>query len=346
MVDSAKTQKGVVLVLALVVITILGVLILEFGHLMRMETLMAGHYADRTRAFYLAKSGINFALFLIDRKDNPEYEEEIRKLTALPVTMPLGAGEISFEISDERSKINVNHLLKEDGSLNRGQVELMLNLFDILNRQYERPIFSYAMVAAMVDWIDEDDEIVVFDFVIVGYNRGAESEYYEDLDPPYQAKNAPFDTLCELLLVRGIEEKILYGERVGEETFAGLSEYVTVYGDGKININTASSRVLQALDWEIDETLAQNIISHRQESEFEKVTDIKNVEGITEDIFIRIKDLITTDSGKFFSVVARGAIGETTEQIKTVIQRTPEGPEIIYWRFPEKSYNSGGVGDK
>jgi general secretion pathway protein K len=328
-----KREKGVVLVLALVVITFLGVLVLEFGHLMRLEAVMAGNYADSTKAFYLARSGVSFALAIIDRKEKPEYEEWIKNLPNFPMTVPLGEGDASFTIIDERSKINVNHLLRADGSLNRRQVELLFNLFDILNKQYEEPIFSYAMAPAMVDWIDEDDEVTVFDFIIVGENEGAETEYYEDLGPPYPAKNAPFDTFRELILVRGINEKVLYGEKKAEEEATyGLSEYVTVYGDGKININTAPSRVLQALDWEIDEVLAQNIIHRREEDEFRQITDIRNVEGITEEIFTRIRDLITTDEGEFFSVRSKGTVGETLEEIKVIIQKKPEDPEIIYWR--------------
>jgi general secretion pathway protein K len=329
-------EKGAVLILVLVVIAFLSVLVLEFGHLMRLDAVMAGNHANSTKAFYLARSGVSLALVLVDKKDGPEYEEWIKDLPDFPITMSLGDGEVSFTIIDEQSKINMNHLLRADGSLNRRQVELLFNLFDILNRQYEKPIFSYAMVPAMVDWIDRDDEVTVFDFIIIGENEGAESEYYEDLDPPYKTKNAPFDTFRELLKVRGINEKVLYGEKRAEgETTYGLSEYVTVYGDGKININTASSMVLQALDREIDEVLAQNIIYHRQEDEFKRITDIRNVEGITEEIFTRIKDLITTDKGQFFSVRSKGTVGKITEEVKVVIQKKPEGPEIIYWRFLE-----------
>ena len=329
-----KKEKGVVLVLVLVVIALLSVLVLEFGQLMRVEAIMAGNYADGVKAFYLANSGVNLALFLIDRKENPEYEEWMEDLFVFPMTVPLGEGEVSLNIVDEGGKINVNRLKREDGRLDRRRVEALLGLFDILNRQHEEPIFSAALAAAMVDWVDEDDEVEVFDFVLIGENEGAESDYYEDLDPPYRAKNAPFDTLRELLLVRGIDEEILYGGEAEEEGEykTGLSRYVTVYGEGRININTASLRVLQALDREIDEALAQGVLDYRQERGFEGIADIKRVEGITEEIFRRVERLITTDESQFFSVEAQGRVREATRLIKAVVERKPEGPEIIYWR--------------
>ena len=35
---------------------------------------------------------------------------------------------------------------------------------------------------------------------------GAESDYYQSLDPPYYAKNGPIDELSELLLIKGIRD--------------------------------------------------------------------------------------------------------------------------------------------
>lgn len=326
-------QEGIALILTLVVIALLSVLVLEFNYLMRVEASMAKNYADGLKAHYLARSGINLALFLIEKKDDPKYEEKIKDLAISAITVPLGEGEVVFQVSDEGGKINVNHL-KKDGKLDRKRVEAMLELCDILNEQYERPLFSYGIVAAIIDWVDADDEVEILDFVLTGENEGAEREYYENLEHPYQVKNAPFDTLRELLLVRGINEEVLYGREAEEDREAteGLSKHVTVYGDGKININTASLAVLQSLDIEIDETLAQGIIDRREEGEFEETEDIKSVDGMTEEIFKRVEGLITTGESQFFSVEAEGRVREASKLIKAVVQKKAEGLEIVYWR--------------
>src|SRR5262245_24961463 len=62
-------------------------------------------------------------------------------------------------------------------------------------------------------------------------------EYYKNLEFPYSVKNSEFELLDELLLVQGMNE----------ETLKTLFNHITIYGDGKININTAGKDVLMAL---------------------------------------------------------------------------------------------------
>ena len=108
---------------------------------------------------------------------------------------------------------------------------------------------------------------------------GAESDHYERLTPTYAAKNGPFDSVEELLLVKDFTTEILYGEDAnrngvldpneddGDESLppddhdgeldGGLTEFVTVYsytrnrtleGQPRVNINEAEREALtQAL---------------------------------------------------------------------------------------------------
>ena len=113
---------------------------------------------------------------------------------------------------------------------------------------------------------------------------GAKSDYYQRLDPPYYAKNAPMDDLSELLLVRGIGDhpEIYWGGSAtnhapaafqqklgfGNSPFQapdypfGLKDVFTPISSGHININTADDNVLQMLPG-VDDATAQNIIKLR-----------------------------------------------------------------------------------
>ena len=63
-------------------------------------------------------------------------------------------------------------------------------------------------------------------------------------------------------------------------------------GDGRININTADSAQLQELDG-IGPATAQKIIDYRKENgRFSSIEDIKNVSGIGDKSFEKIKDRI------------------------------------------------------
>jgi hypothetical protein len=60
-------------------------------------------------------------------------------------------------------------------------------------------------VDAVIDWRDSDDDPGTY---------GAESEYYQTLPEPYEAKNDVYDSIEELLIVKGMTLDILYGEDI------------------------------------------------------------------------------------------------------------------------------------
>lgn len=121
--------------------------------------------------------------------------------------------EFIYGLSDEDSKLN----------LNTATLEQLVAFFSELDIDNPREI-----AASILDWIDQD-EITSFD--------GAEDDYYSGLDPSYHCKNAPIAVIEELLLIKGMDA----------EKFKKIKPLVTVYGDGKININTVSELVLRSL---------------------------------------------------------------------------------------------------
>ena len=77
-----------------------------------------------------------------------------------------------------------------------------------------------------------------------------------------------------------------------EPVEAGLEEEDA---GAQININTASAEELAALD-DIGEGLAQNIVEYRDANGlFATIEDIKNVEGIGDKKFEKIKESITVE---------------------------------------------------
>lgn len=71
-----------------------------------------------------------------------------------------------------------------------------------------------------------------------------------------------------------------------------LPDELSKAGDGLVNINKASSEELQELDG-IGEALAENIIAYRENNgRFKNIEDIKNVSGIGDSKYEKIKDNI------------------------------------------------------
>lgn len=86
---------------------------------------------------------------------------------------------------------------------------------------------------------------------------------------------------------KGIEEYVTEG--VDDIV---LPDELSKAGDGLVNINKASSEELQELDG-IGEALAENIIAYRENNgKFKNIEDIKNVSGIGDSKYEKIKDNI------------------------------------------------------
>lgn len=101
---------------------------------------------------------------------------------------------------------------------------------------------ALAIAQAILDWRDEDED---------SHPMGAEDFYYQGLSPAYETKDGPFESVEELLLVKGMSPAL----------FALLAPYLTVYGSGRVNINTAARPVLRALG--LSETGIKGIVFYR-----------------------------------------------------------------------------------
>ncbi len=99
---------------------------------------------------------------------------------------------IRFGLEDESTRLNLNFLPLADRLVENGGRTLLMAL----------PGMTEEIADAILDWLDEDDEPREF---------GAEADYYNRLQPPYQPKNGPLDSVEELLLVRGITPELLFG---------------------------------------------------------------------------------------------------------------------------------------
>lgn len=101
---------------------------------------------------------------------------------------------VRFGVTDEASKLNLNHATAEQ----------LLKLVRLAVGD-STEIIPEDIVDAIIDWRDPDSDVH-------GPAVDTEGEYYRGLDKPYMIKNGPFDTVEELLLVKGMTGLILYGE--------------------------------------------------------------------------------------------------------------------------------------
>jgi DNA uptake protein ComE-like DNA-binding protein len=146
----------------------------------------------------------------------------------------------------------------------------------------------------------------------------------------------------EALLQRGlVSASVWYGS--AEQT--GLSAYLTVWGSGKINLNTASPVVLGALPG-ITPAIVEAIIRHRQGDDqelgtaddryFRAITDLLMMQEIDRNALGRFGDVLTVTPSAFRCIATgrvKGGIGQASvHQRLAVLERTANATALRYWR--------------
>lgn len=207
---------------------------------------------ERDRLYMIAAAGIKRAVVQIGQDTESTFYSFIDRCADDPSVfkdMEIGNGSVSirydlfddvfgttkirYGLIDEERKINVN----------TADTAVMERLFEFFLGGDETR--AQDLAAAITDWRDADSELST----PVG---SAEDSFYRNLTyNPYEAKDAPLEALDELRLVKGMDAN----------SMEKLKDYLTVFGDGKININTASQAVLWALG--MSTYLTDKVMSYR-----------------------------------------------------------------------------------
>ena len=308
-------ERGVALLLALLVLALLVALILEFDAEARREYREAAAFRDNFKATILTRAAVQAARAVLqqdllrDKKAGKFYDAPT-DLWAFPIQKyAIGDGVLTAQIVDERGKLNLNDLAAAtDPEARKGKILRVKRLFDLLQ-------INPDLVDAIVDWVDSDD---------VPEPAGAETLYYQSLRPAYRTANAPLQTVREIRLVKGMTPEIV----------EKLLRYVTVYpqeGDSRININTADVLVLQALDPRITQAMAGEIVQSRP---FSTIQDLDRVGSFAE-IGKELRLLNVYDvKSNLFSARMSLTVNETTKAGALVLQRD-EGTgnsNVLYFR--------------
>ena len=314
-----KQNSGFVLVLVLCMVIMLGILLFGFNHKSRAGLIAVDEMRKSRKALNCARAGLNIAIAAIRDDVDIQTNRKLRNLLSGEDTVWLNEGKCSITVTEESGRLNVNLLVDENGSINRAMIDRFLRLIDILNREnYGVFNISYELAPSIIDWIDSDDEVTFLTF-IKHENTGAESDYYTNLTPPYRCRNNSFEITEELLLVKGVTPQV----------FECLQDFVTVRGDGQININWASKYVIQSLSENMDPALAQMIIDRRKIRPFGSVDELREIPGMNDSIFQAIRNAVTVRPTKqYYRVKSEGTVEDISYVTDAVLQRNTETKNI------------------
>ena len=249
-----SSQRGIALLTILVMVALATILAATIAKRQTNTAENTGYLMRQDQSLLYAKSAeAFFSELLIQDSDNGGNIDHLQENWAKPMpAFPVEDGFISGRLLDESGKLNLNNLLKADGSVD-----------DSARRWFEKLLQRVGLPAelsqAVIDWQDADDETTGA--------MGAESNYYQGLDPSYLASNTRFHQVEELKLVRGFEGK----------NYDLIAPYVTALPEAtKINMNTAAPLLLASIDPKLDvKTLEQELKAKQAElAYFNSVEDL------------------------------------------------------------------------
>lgn len=330
-------KGGSALVLSLVTVVVLSALVMSFLFQIRLESELAGRYRFRMKAQSLARAGTEYAKLLLIRSLRPgiEPDEETDEETWILLQnlnrgLALNAhfhemedGFFTLTIQPESGRRNVNRL-------NRADWEALLASTGVPERLHD------ALIDCFLDFTDGNDLTRL---------NGAESDdpFYQDRG--YAVKNAPIESLEELLLIKGFTRAIVHGGPLGEfwdmpeVTVRGIAPLLTVYGDGRVNINTASPDVLRTLSG-ITEAQIDRILEGRMGIDGVAGTELDGFRTPQEAVAFAglppdAAESFVTGERRFVRVTAIGEAGGVRSAAWTVFEQTGNNLLTLFHREEE-----------
>ncbi|MFH0731466.1 MAG: hypothetical protein V2A72_00905 [Candidatus Omnitrophota bacterium] len=246
-----------ILLVTLWALSLLSAFALILGYQVRQRTTLVYRLNDKAKLRAIAEAGVKYAHSKIRADRNSEGAEaasydclrsDWSDNAAQFKNVRLGDGtfSISYNYVDKKTRsIKTRYgLIDEERkiNLNKASRPMIQKLFKSVLGLEETQ--AQELAASIIDWQDGDGNLSI----PIG---SAEDSYYRYLSHPYEAKDGDFEALEEVLLVKGMTNEI----------FDRVRDYITVYGEGKMNINTAPAAVLYSLG--LNNDVVQKILAFR-----------------------------------------------------------------------------------
>lgn len=205
-------QTAFALVLVLWILSLLTIMAGSFALTMRRESTIVAGIKDNAGALATAEAGIAYAEYMLL---NPEQNKRWRADGSI-YQVDFGEANVRIKLVSENGKIDIN----------KAELPMLQALF--LNSPADEELQG-KLVGAIMDWRDPDDLINL---------NGAEKDQYRKEGLKYAPRNKPFQSIEELQMVLGMDEKI----------YNWLEPIITIYsGQPQVNIKLATPKVLNIL---------------------------------------------------------------------------------------------------
>ncbi len=232
-------QGGAALLIALLIVTVVAAFGVRFATDYQLSVARAESRWHGAQARSYLEGAERLAAYLL-QEDDPEVDSLMSPWAEELPPFDIEGGWLHARIEDARGRLNLNDLLSY---LDPELAHMDPNRFTAAQRRFIRLLQSFpeeapisedeavAILEAVVDWMDPDDEVTGF--------GGAESGYYQSLDPPLLPANTYFSSVEELQLVRHMTPELM----------ALLRPYlIALPPDQGMNLNTMPPLLLGTLN--------------------------------------------------------------------------------------------------
>jgi len=294
----AHKQRGVALIIALIITTIALVLASAVVYRQQLHIRLTGNIASLEQAYQYATGMEDWAGTILetDYEDNPAIDSLDEDWATLLPLIPIPGGSMNGQLFDLQARINLNSLARKPPSTKpQSQQNLNENEDDENNIQKNRPSNqktekkpapdiaqitrrridmiikkidpdenmgpSENFADILKDWIDEDQYNGNKAAGNNGTGSGAESPHYQSLEFPYYSASTLLASPSELRLLKDMTDEVY-------SKLLPLINTLPIEDDNKpletpINVNTASKDLLEAIGFSSQE--ADSIISFRED---------------------------------------------------------------------------------
>jgi len=338
-----KKQRGVALITVMLIVALCVVIASQMTNRLQMQMQRSTNISFNQQAYWYAMGAEAFTkrVLITAFKEDEEVTHLGQVWAQGETTYPVDFGEITGEITDLQSCLNLNALRAPLGNNNSGSgsgsgsgsknttsssvnnqnnnsgasnqkvpARLALEML-IINLQLEgvAQFEAESMADALTDWLDEDSRI--------SSAGGAEDDDYASREFPYLAANNYLANVNELRIV----------EHFTPAAINALKPYVCVLPASdvhKININTLNVEQPELLQALLGSTLdeAQQILSARGEEGFETIAEFYNLSEVTRlAISDDKKDQFVVDS-EYFTLKASASFNSSYFAFNSVMKIT------------------------
>ena len=306
-----KSQTGIALLLAIMIVAIVSIISVNMLTQRQLQIYRTSNLYFREQAYQFSLSVERWGISVLTQdfekskkengKNNVQYDSHEDVWNTALVAFDVDQATITGVIFDLQGRFNLNNLVVK-GKVNVKWLESYKRLLESLD-------LPLSLAAALVDWIDENEQPTG--------NDGVEDIYYIALEQPYRAANQPLAHVSELLLIKGYTLDVINV----------LKPYVFVMAEETaVNVNNSSSHVLQAVLPGITASQAASIVDGIIISPFKQIEDLMKDPNL-DDKAVEMSQIGV--SSNYFAVNSYVQIDKTQLSLQSIINRDKNGNILV-----------------